>query len=160
MQWRKLLSPACTVHTYLFISYSFVWRKTPISCSVVCDVHFFLSGQWNVWHRASARAWDQQYGGGERTALLYLPETRHQLLHDVCSWHHCYFRQSNTVCRWTMHIPYFLPFLLSLTVDVITAMSGSMATAFISLRRWQRQSGNGTAWDAEVMGIYFLRHTI
>lgn len=41
---------------------------------------------------------------------------------------------------------------LSLAVAVIIAMSGSMAIVLALQRRWQRQSGSGTAWDAEVMG--------
>lgn len=41
---------------------------------------------------------------------------------------------------------------LSLAVAVIIAMSGSMAIVLASQRRWQMQSGSGTAWDAEVTG--------
>lgn len=39
----------------------------------------------------------------------------------------------------------FLHLFLSLTVAVINVMSGSMATASTSLKRLQRQSGNGIA---------------
>lgn len=66
-----------------------------------------------------------------------------QLL-DQCEW-----------IQWCSLIIFFYLFL-PLTVAVIIVMSGSTAIALTSQRRRQRQFGNGTAWDAEVMGKIFF----
>ncbi len=120
-------------------------------CYMACDVCvWYISGQRDVWHWPGTRAWDQQYGGGEHTAVLYLPETRRPLLHDVSSQHQCCCFNYPITANGCSYIIFFI-LLLPLTVAVITVMSGSMATALTSQRRWRRPSENGTAWDAEVM---------
>ena len=77
-------------------------RHVPCSSAVSCHWHliyfhqplrglwsiWYFPGQRNVWCRPCTRAWDQQHGGGEHATVLYLPQTRHQLLHDVSAQHH------------------------------------------------------------------------
>lgn len=74
-----------------------------------------------------------------------------------CKFTHTCFKYSIAVngCPWCSCIVFFYLFL-SLTVAVIIVMSGSMAIALTSQRRWRRQFGNGTAWDAEVMRETFV----
>lgn len=59
-----------------------------------------------------------------------------------------------TDTSWTiLEMIFNLSYLcLPLAVAVIIAMNGSMAIVLTLQRRWQRQFGSGTAWDAEVMG--------
>lgn len=77
--------PSWDVHCRRPLNSRRMWRNSFPSVPLWPGVLFRISGQWAVGRGHRTGPWEQQHGGGKRSALLHLSKARHQLLHDVSS---------------------------------------------------------------------------
>ena len=150
----------------------YVWN---IDTTVVSIVQNFCSDQvWRhsnfflLWLFRTAKCLTSTLHQGLRLAI-WRERTHHCTVSagnqtSTASW--CMFTTPGLLfkllsyCEWMQRCSNFPHLLLSLTVAVITVMSGSMAIALTSQRSRRRQFKNGTAWDVEVIKKIFFYHSI